>query len=157
MNFGIGNNPGEAETVGINAKMSELHAATALAALQRYPDVLRRRRGAAEELRAAGEKAGMTSQRGCRGSTWQFVPLMAPSASAREGLLRDAADVGIQVRKYFSPPLHSQRAWSEREVAGPLDVTDDIAARTLSVPLTSVPQERDAIVALLERSMANAC
>jgi dTDP-4-amino-4,6-dideoxygalactose transaminase len=157
VNFGIGGAPGEAEIVGINAKMSELHAATGLAALNRYPEVLHRRRGAAEELRAAGEALGMTSQRGCLGSTWQFVPLMTHSAAVREAVLTAAVDIGVQIRAYFSPPLHRQKAWSGRTIARPLDVTDDLATRTISVPLTSVPQERDAIISLLKLAVETAC
>ena len=43
---------------------------------------------------------------------------------------------GVQTRRYYSPPVHRQRAYRMgRPSNGALPVTDDAAARVLTLPL----------------------
>jgi dTDP-4-amino-4,6-dideoxygalactose transaminase len=136
---------------GLNAKLPEWSAATALAVLDGYDDVLARRRAAAAELLAAVEPHGFAWQAGAEGAAWQFVPVLAPSPRVREAAIARARDARIELRTYFSVPLHRMPAFASAPVAGGLGCTDDLAARALSLPMANDQSaaERDAIVACL--------
>ena len=128
---------------GINAKLPEWSAATALAVLDGYRDVLARRRATAERMLAALAGHGYQRQSGAAGAAWQFVPVLAPFAAARGAALDDTRRRGIEVRSYFSAPLHRMPAFASVPVAGTLRCTDDIAERALSLPMANDLGERD--------------
>lgn len=142
---------------GLNAKLSELHAATGLAALDEHEQVLGRRRAAAAELRRALGDAPVDFQAGSERSTWQFVPALAQSAALRDGVLAAAAQEGVHVRTYHEP-LHEMAPLRACAVAGSLDVTRDLAARSLSLPLANdtSPDELQRIAALVESAAVRA-
>jgi dTDP-4-amino-4,6-dideoxygalactose transaminase len=121
--------------VGINAKMSELHAATGLAVLDRYDALLHRRRLVAARYREALEPLGWRFQAGAARSTVQFVPVLAPSPAAREDALQLASENGIELRTYFDPPLHQMPAFAGAEQAGSLSGTSFLSERALSLPM----------------------
>ena len=101
VNFGFRADHSVATGLGLNAKMSELHAATALAVLDEYDTVLRRRRASAQALRRQIE-GPVAWQRESDRSTWQFVPLLFPGHAERE---RVAATCGgkVETRIYYQP------------------------------------------------------
>jgi dTDP-4-amino-4,6-dideoxygalactose transaminase len=121
---------------GLNAKMSEIHAAIALAALDEFEHVLvaRARRSAA--IRVGLGEYGFGSQQGCEGSAWQFVPLLAPNSSMREDILRAARLARVQIRTYHQP-LHVLAQLGHYKTVGDLPVTRDLATRTISLPLAN--------------------
>jgi dTDP-4-amino-4,6-dideoxygalactose transaminase len=141
--------------VGLNAKLAEWPAATALSVLDRLEDILGARRAHAATLRAALEPAGLGFQ-ACDGQpTWQFLPTVAPTAAARD-VVRDAAlAAGVEVRAYFDPPLHGMPAFAEAPRVGGLPVTTDLAERVLSLPMANdlTPGEIDAIAAAVGDGM----
>jgi dTDP-4-amino-4,6-dideoxygalactose transaminase len=134
-NFGFDAGHEVSSPFGLNAKMSEMHAAIGLAVLDGYDDVLRARRERAERLRGELEPSGYTFQAGARGSTWQFVPVLAPSAEVRDAALASAAEQEIEIRSYHAP-LHEIPAFAGFAQA-PLAVTAELASRTLSLPLAN--------------------
>jgi dTDP-4-amino-4,6-dideoxygalactose transaminase len=72
--------------VGLNAKLSEWSAATALAVLDGYDAVLGRRRECAQQMLDALDPHDYQRQYGSEGAAWQFVPVLAPlSRLARRG------------------------------------------------------------------------
>ncbi|MEA2973435.1 MAG: hypothetical protein QOG82_1893 [Actinomycetota bacterium] len=117
---------------GLNAKLDELHAATALAVLDGFDAALavRRDRGA-ELLAVLGD--GFTPQEGHQRGTFQFVPVLAADAALRDDILRRAAG-RVELRTYYEP-LHHSVAFAGAPRAGPLTVTDALAARMLSLPM----------------------
>ncbi|OAI55368.1 hypothetical protein AYO48_03775, partial [Gaiella sp. SCGC AG-212-M14] len=104
---------------GINAKMSELTAAVALAALDEFPAALETRRGVAQQLLGELPKAFLPQLQHELG-TWQFVPVAAPSARIRDEVL--AAADAVEIRTYYSP-LHHMPAFAGSQRAGGLGVT----------------------------------
>jgi dTDP-4-amino-4,6-dideoxygalactose transaminase len=154
-NFGFGREPSVSHDIGLNGKLSELHAAAGLAALDRYQAVLERRRAAARELLAA-VGPGVEHQAGCEGSTWQFMPVLVDCAPARTRALQAAERAAIQARSYFSPPLHQQPAFAHYRSTEPLEQTERIAERSLSLPLVFDEGERER-VAQIVASTVNAC
>jgi dTDP-4-amino-4,6-dideoxygalactose transaminase len=142
------------EHVGLNAKLSEWHAAAALAVLDGYPGVLERRRAYAARLRRRLEPLGYVFQEGCARSPWQFVPTLAPSPEARDAALSGGGEAGIELRSYFDPPLTEMPAFSRFAVAGGLEATEWLAARSVSLPMAL--QDPDDAIDSIERCLAGA-
>ena len=117
---------------GINAKLDELHAATALAVLDGFDAALAARRERAAALLAV-LGPGLSPQEGHQQGTYQFVPVLAADAALRDDILRRAAS-RVELRTYYEP-LHQSVAFAGAPRAGPLTVTDALAARMLSLPM----------------------
>lgn len=132
VNFGFRADRSVSLAHGLNAKMSELHAATALAVLDQLDEILARRRGAAAELRGRAG-AEFWWQEGCEGSTWQFVPVLTASPERRAALL-EAAGGEVETRVYYEP-VHDLLPAGAAEIGGPLDVTADLHRRILCLPM----------------------
>ena len=146
INFGIDPETRTSATVGLNAKMSELHAATGLAMLDRFTDVLDRRRATARELQALFSSKPLTYQAGSESSTWQVFQLFdAHCRTSRQRALPLASARNIEVRTCFDPPLHRHPAFAGAAIAGDLAVTDHIAARTLSLPMANTMGPRQMV------------
>ena len=137
-------NPGDYDTrfVGLNARMSELHAATALASFSDLEERIARRNQLAERYRKAlDEVAGIdfpAVDEGDRSTYKDFTVLVNSERFGMDAtaLAAALAAEGVQTRRYYSPPVHRQRAY--RTVGpsnGALPVTDDAAARVLTLPL----------------------
>jgi dTDP-4-amino-4,6-dideoxygalactose transaminase len=122
---------------GINARLSELGAAMGLAMLDRYDDVLARRRGTAAQLRAVLADHPLTYQQGSEGSTWPVYQVLADGPPARERALRIAGELRIDVRTCFDPPLHRHPAFAAAPCVTRLPVTEELAARSLTLPLAN--------------------
>ena len=139
------------DDAGLNAKLAEWPAATALAVLDRYDTVLAARRASAERMLAALAPHGYVRQGGSRGAAWQFVPVLAPSPEVRAAALDGGERHGIELRSYFSTPLHRMPAFAAKQVAGDLRHTSELASRVLSLPMANDLSDRDAdsIVACL--------
>jgi dTDP-4-amino-4,6-dideoxygalactose transaminase len=139
------------EDVGLNAKLAEWPAATALTVLDRYEQILAARRARAERMLDALEPHGYMRQAGSAGSAWQFVPVLAPSSETRVASLTHARRRGVELRTYFSVPLHRMPAFASTPAAGALARTEDLAARILSLPMANdlSDDDIDAIVACL--------
>ncbi len=137
-------NPGDYDCrfVGLNARMSELHAATALNSLTEIDERIRGRNVVAESyLKALAEVPGIsfpTVPEGDRSTFKDFTVLVdAATFGADAGALATAlAAEGVDTRRYYFPPVHAMRAY--RRLAGPngsLAVTEAASAQALSLPL----------------------
>ena len=137
VNFGLEPGTRTSTTAGLNAKLSELHAATGLAVLDRFDGVLAARRRLAGALMNATTGCGLTLQQGAHDSTWQFFQTLAPSAAARTAALRVAGELDVEARTLHDPPLHRHPAYASAPRHGALFVTDELAAHSLSLPLAN--------------------
>jgi dTDP-4-amino-4,6-dideoxygalactose transaminase len=137
-------NPGDYDClfVGLNARMSEFHAAVALASLEDIEDRIQRRIALAAAYRdALADVEGITFPRVPVGDRSTFKDLTILVEEETFGL--DAAHLGralaaegIETRRYYSPPLHRMRAYSAHPgAARELPVTDHAAARVVTLPL----------------------
>jgi dTDP-4-amino-4,6-dideoxygalactose transaminase len=147
-NFGLGDEGDVTMLRGLNAKMSELHAATALAALDVYDEALARRRTAAAEIRQL--TGGVSFQAGCERGTWQFVPVAYPDGEARVAAAERCRGT-IEVRRYYRP-LHEMAPFRHLPVGeGGLQVTQDLGSRILCLPMAQdlTPPERAAIARIV--------
>jgi dTDP-4-amino-4,6-dideoxygalactose transaminase len=141
-NFGInldrpGDGPiGSAVATGTNAKLSEYHAAVALASLDRWP-------GTASTRRSLHERCVRSAQRACGGRLGQqsvdaatirsVCAYLLPDPPARdraESLLRER---GIGTRRWYWPTIDRQPAFGHVHHL-PTPIADAIGACLLGVP-----------------------
>jgi dTDP-4-amino-4,6-dideoxygalactose transaminase len=137
-------NPGDydCEFVGLNGRMSEFHAAIALASLDSLEERLAERGRLASLYRRLLDGVPGISfaalRAGDRTTYKDFTILVDPS---RFGMTADELSAhleteGIDTRRYYSPPIHRMRAYCVPGRPEPdLPVTDAAAVRTLTLPL----------------------
>lgn len=123
------------DTIGLNAKLNEVHAASALAALDSLPAIIGRNRARLDAYRHAFE--------GIPGLSWVPYP-QQDATNAEFPLLRLAADwpvprdalvailraEGALARPYYSPPLHLQDDPRHR----PLPVAEALSRCIIQMP-----------------------
>jgi dTDP-4-amino-4,6-dideoxygalactose transaminase len=138
-------NPGDYDCLfpGLNARMSELHAAVGLSSLARLPErVAHRGALAAEFMSVAGDLPGLRFPVVDEGDTSTFKDLtliideeaFGLDARALGGALRAE---GVDSRRYFHPPVHRQRAYRSLGQSESLPRTDELSRAVLTVPLWS--------------------
>ncbi len=153
-NHGIDRDDPFASTPGLNAKMSELHAAVGLRSLAALDAVVARRRAYATRLRAAcaAFPSLFTLQHvpADVDANWQNLGVVCAPAVGAPAVQAALARDGIETRRYFWPALHRLRGFSD---GPPLPVTDRVADHILCLPLHSrmEPAVLDRIARALER------
>jgi dTDP-4-amino-4,6-dideoxygalactose transaminase len=149
-------NPGDYDTwfPGLNARMSEFHAALALESLDMLAVTLRRRRQLAAVYRRCLDEVP--------GIEYQSVPITDESTfkdftitvdEAAYGMSRDQlvavlAAEGVDTRNYFDPPLHLHRAFDGEQAC------DLSTVETISRSVVSLPIYPDLAVSTVERIVA---
>ncbi len=135
-------NPGDYDTLfaGLNARMSELHAAVGLESLGDLDAHLAIRRELADRYRVAlAGLAGISPQvvDARDASTYKDFTVIVDETAF--GLDRDTVAAalkaeGIDTRPYFYPPVHRQQAYADLGTPE-LPATDWVADRVISLPL----------------------
>ena len=127
---------------GVNGRMPELSAATALASLEILDEVSERRNQLALVYRRElGELPGIgfvETMPGARSSHKDFSITVDPTrfGMTRDALRRALAAKGIETRAYYDPPCHRQTAYEHfHDRMRPLPATDMLAARSLALPI----------------------
>ena len=140
-------NPGDYDClfVGLNARMSEIHAAFALASLEDLePRIGRRNELAAMYKQALADVPGISFPavgEQDRSTYKDFTVLVEASDFGIDAteLARALEAEGIQTKRYYAPPVHTMQAY--RSQAGKnghaLPVTDEVAQHVLTLPLWS--------------------
>jgi dTDP-4-amino-4,6-dideoxygalactose transaminase len=129
----------ESNGLGLNAKLSELGAAVGLATLDRFPAVVDRRRALYRTYTRMLDEAGVLQEgwsvQGVRGeAAYQWLPVLAPDAAARDRLMRLAAERNIELRRYFVPPCHEHPQFADAP-RGDLAMTNRLGDCVVSLPL----------------------
>jgi dTDP-4-amino-4,6-dideoxygalactose transaminase len=135
-------NPGDYDTrfVGLNGRMSELHAAVGLASLESYAANQARRFEIVDRYCAGLDPIpGVRVQHVDAADTSSWKDFTVAIDPAGFGIGRDALRAvltaeGVDTRTYFDPPVHRQRSYLgvARE---PLPVTEAVSAAVLSLPV----------------------
>jgi dTDP-4-amino-4,6-dideoxygalactose transaminase len=155
-------NPGDYDCrfIGLNARMSELHAATALDSLGGIEERVAGRNAVAEAYaKALAEVPGISFPLvpGGDRSTFKDLTVLVEAEGFRldaDGLAAALAAEGAETRRYYAPPVHAMRAY--RGLAGPngsLAVTEGASARALSLPLwpEMVPEQVERVAGAIRR------
>ena len=127
---------GGASLPGLDASLGEVTALQALAKLAEFPSVVAHRTGLAAAY-ARGLPGWVFQRTVGRLQTHQFMPVLLPEAwsGTRAQFLATLAERGVAAATYFSPHLAEQPYFRDTCVAGPLEITDRIAGRVVSLPL----------------------
>lgn len=127
--------------IGINARMSELHAVLALASFEDLEERIARRNGLAATYRAIlGEIPGISFplvREGDR-STYKDLTILVDEDDFRmsaAALGKALSAEGVATRRYYSPPVHRMQAYRSVAADLKLPVTESVAASALSLPL----------------------
>jgi dTDP-4-amino-4,6-dideoxygalactose transaminase len=127
--------------IGLNARMSELHAVVALASLEGIDERVARRNEIARAYRdTLGTIPGLGFPSVWEGDLSTYKDLTILVEAERFGM--DASSLGevlapegIETRRYYAPPVHHTRAYRAVANGGSLSVTDEAAGRVLTLPL----------------------
>jgi dTDP-4-amino-4,6-dideoxygalactose transaminase len=158
-------NPGDYDTLfaGLNARMSELHAAVGLESLVDLDAHLAiRRQLAARYAAALADVPGITPQLVDPRDASTYKDFTVVVDESVFGLDRDAVAAGLRAegadtRPYFYPPVHRQHAYADLDTPE-LPVTDWVSDRVVSLPLwrDMPPAAVDGVVAALAGLSAHA-
>lgn len=137
-------NPGSYDTLfpGLNARLSELHAALALVAFDHLESRVEHRNAVAARYRerlAPIPGLGFQSvPEGSRSSYKDFTITIDGNdfGAGRDTVVAALKAEGVDTRPYYSPPVHRQTAYAD---LGPfeLPVTDRLASQVISLPIWS--------------------
>ena len=131
------------EIVGVNARMSEMHAAMALRGLAGLDARIERRNEIGTRYeRNLGDVAGLRFQKiseGARSTFKDFSVIVDEKefGHSRDWLLDLLHRENIGARKYFSPPVHRQKLYRAMWDGRALPVTDLISDGVVSLPIYS--------------------
>ncbi len=137
------------ELPGLNARMSEFHAALAIRGLPGIAQRIERRNQIRLRYeRQLGSIPGITFQeiRGdCRTTAKDFSLILDEPefGQPRDWLLEHLLQRNIEVRRYFWPPVHRQKLYREIWDGRPLPVTDWVSDRVISLPIYSSLGDED--------------
>ena len=135
-----GQTPGryESQFPGLNARMSELHAAVALVSLETLDERINRRHQLATALRDKLNELPLEfleAADGDRSTHKDLVVVLDPAeAGARNEVVNHLAALGVECRTYHDPPLHRHPPY-RRCRRGELPVIEDVSPRVLTLPL----------------------
>ena len=138
-------NPGDYDCrfIGLNARMSELHAALALASFEDLEERIVRRNELATRYRdvlAEVPGIGFPLVREQDRSTYKDLTILVDEAEfgiSADELAEALSAEGVETRRYYSPAVHRMRAYRGLAAGVSLPVTDAAARAALSLPLAT--------------------
>lgn len=148
VNFGLQSD--DVVQVAGNGKLNEFTAAISLAVLENLKGMVCHR----QEI-AARYKDALTNRKGVEHlwafelSSWQTFPVLLSEGVKTETVVSVAAELGLELRRYYYLPLHQTKAFHHC-VAGPMGVTESLSARIVCLPVYSdmTPDEQSEITEL---------
>lgn len=146
---------------GLNAKLSEMHAAVGLATLDTFNEKKSLRQRVDHWYHDLFEehaltKSGWRFQRTTGTMARQFVPAMCPQALTNQTIVDLLEQENIEARTYFRPACHQQPQFSSFPKSS-LQTTESVAERIVSLPLWEDMEHEDVVrvVTTLAKTGAN--
>jgi dTDP-4-amino-4,6-dideoxygalactose transaminase len=157
-NYGIGADY-DAEFPGLNGKMSEFHAVLGLYNLRRLDTLLAERQEKARRYRSAIERrTRFRPTHWPQGAvhTFKDFTIMLPdgfASTARDAVMQDLDEAGIETRAYFYPPVHEQ-SYFRQFATRALPETERLSRRVITLPFFTAmtDDEIDYVVAALQQA-----
>lgn len=153
-NFGQ-NKQGEFKSIGINAKMSELHAAIGLSQLSGIEKNIQSRLAISNrylnELSVIQSLSFQTIHSQTTRFNHAYFPIVIKDESTTNKLIDRAMSEGIEFRKYVSPSLSSLPFLSE---SYDTPIADDLAKRTICIPIyPSLSEDQQGLIIQVIKSI----
>ncbi len=137
--------PGLVNLIGTNAKMSEYHAAIALAALDQWEQTSQQRLALARdyETRLDAIAALVTRQKTEKRLVNSLMPIRLNIKYDLINVITRLKERGIETRRWYCPPLQHHPAFSEAKKADELPETESLTNALLGLPfyLDMTPNE----------------
>lgn len=122
---------------GLNAKLSDVHAAIGLAVLDRIDAFIARRREVGVRYdRLLTDCPWATPARAVGAPPLQTYPLLVDGAERAGALVEHCGRRGVELRRYYAPALHLASAFTAYE-RGSLACAEDLAGRMVCLPVHS--------------------
>lgn len=134
-NFGILNED-QISSIGINGKMSEIHALIGNLNLKTLDQEITKRRWAAKlYYERLGRLSGIQQLKkpNCQRTNFSYYPVLLKSEEARGRLIHRLNDAQVYPRKYFYPLLNDTLAYQHDMSSTP--IAADVAKRILCLPI----------------------
>lgn len=143
----------ESTMLGLNAKLSEFHAAVGLATLDQFEEKKSARQTVHMWYQDLFEQQGLFSKGWCLQKTHgsiahQFVPALCPQGINNLAIIEALDRANIEARTYFRPACHQQPMFTSFPRSS-MAVTERIAERIVSLPLWEEMADTD-----VERAVA---
>lgn len=139
-NFGFGKSR-EVTAIGFNGKMQEINAAIGLWQLERIDERIERHQKNLSEYKKLLDKHDFKFHNNQEKSSVCFVSALAPSQEIADKLFDNLTKAGVEVNRYYNPPLHEHKVFSEYKLAKDLRNTEEICGRIISFPSHTVISE----------------
>jgi dTDP-4-amino-4,6-dideoxygalactose transaminase len=135
-NFGIEGASGIVNTAGSNAKLSEYHAAIGLAALDRWPAHVERRRALHLEYiaRFSERCAPARLQKRPEHGIYTILAACLPSGTDARAVAEKLERAGIGTRRWYHPLINRHPGFAACTVAGSLTQAESISGQVLGLP-----------------------
>lgn len=138
-NFGIDRQTGIVDSPGINAKLSEYHAAVALAGLARWEPKVQRLRGLwkafVEELEYRCPALSLQSRPAA--GIYMIAPVLLPERVAADAVMSALSNAGIESRRWYHPLISDHPGFAGIELSRPAPVARRLSGSVLGLPFHS--------------------
>lgn len=132
INFGLSKkDPEDISRLGINAKMSEVHAAFGLATLDCIDSIISQRKDILLEYKKRLAKDLIIPVDIDKGNG-AYCPVVLPSPTQATNVINALNEVNIQARRYFSPALNETTEYAD---GSKCPIASDISRRVLCLPI----------------------
>lgn len=134
INFGLEPTDGSIPDVGMNAKMSEFHAAVGLAMLEDLSDILESRAAVVETYErelADWVEFPRWSEKATRNGA--YAPILLEDSTIKEKVQATLKAENVSARPYFSPSLETTGAY---QTSGPFPQAEGKAGQVLCLPVS---------------------
>lgn len=134
MNFGFWGSRNSG-VLGLNAKMSEYHAAVGLASLEMWPETEHELRVLGAQCRTASDELGLSVHPALRdGYCSSYWVIQSKSAHEKSHIVKALAADQIEYRDWWSSGAHRMPAFADARQLDTLETTDYLAATTIGLP-----------------------
>ena len=141
------------EVVGTNAKLCEPLAVVAHAALDGWEDERAEWLAARRSVEEVADDLGLTLHPATRGTVTPYTVAVLPDAATTAEVEEVVSEHGVGTRRWWAAGCHRMPAYAAVPHP-PLPVTEDLAARTLGLPMFRGFASRDA--EMLHAALADA-
>lgn len=150
---------GVVNRIGTNAKMSEYHAAIALAALDQWSQTCSQRLGLSVEYENRLDKMGgyLVRQKSQNRLVNSLMPIRLKAGINLPEIITRMMDKGIETRRWYCPPIHQHPAFASAIKADELVEVESLSESLLGLPffLGMEVEEVDYVCASLAEALEN--
>lgn len=133
-NFGFDQNK-NATQLGLNGKLQEINAAIGLRQLQRFGNILERRRRLLRRYKTELNAELFLLQQNAENASLCFAAVLVRDPSERDGRLEALQKAGVDAKTYYSPSIHQQEYFRGSTTFGTLSTTEIIGKSVISLPV----------------------